>query len=56
MKYITENVKKAISDFDETIKKISEYINGVENFENSKQKIDEAIVIIESIINKKEHP
>lgn len=52
MEFITEDVKKAISDFEKDLKKISEYLETMQSQKDvslSLKKIDEAISILEGL-------
>lgn len=52
MEFITEDVKKAISDFEKNLREISKYLEELKNQKDvslSLKKIDEAIAILEAL-------
>jgi hypothetical protein len=52
MEFITEDVKKAISDFEKNLGEISKYLEELKNQKDvslSLKKIDEAIAILEAL-------
>ena len=52
MEFITEDVKKAISDFEKDLGEISKYLEELKNQKDvslSLKKIDEAIAILEAL-------